>query len=589
MVGMRSFTAMNATLACCLIPAASLWAANVDAEWGFDGTVVTGAPNLLTITVDNPGDDAIDGTIVLHEGASLLAQSGTPYVAHVFIAPRSVRSVQFAPWIEQDSKWTVTGTALGDREVVLDEPRMSRPGRVVIAAPDALGAPRSGLAVFAEERFPDTVALCDGLGEAVLDHVPRRWSPPQRQALRDWVAGGGTLDVLKGIDGQYPEFSGELAPFLVADGAFGQGRIVHLDATLETPPPDWQHHVDDDRDHDGRRNAYALERGILASATTRHFQARVRPHLPWGMINLLLIAFLVLVGFGPMIASRRGVDWRWVNAGVVAAIVLSCLAVVALGRRGYGETSQLRALALAHWIDGTVYDVTMHADLFVVASGQYTIAHSGKPNLYGTGDDSEAGSVIATDDGASFRPVVPLFSNCPFRVRLRADLGCAAPVSDGNHGMAMDLPPGASIAAACLAHAGKITTLNVTQGTGHALMLAGGGATDFDSYGDRYGGMYNSEDVDRDRMFQELFTAAVREECLRTGADADPDAAKKNANGKGSAPAAAPADADAERAAARTWAYVLVMELPQTLRATTAAPLAQDGAVVYCFPWSDAP
>lgn len=586
---MRSFSAVYVILALCLMPVAGLWAANVDAEWGFDGTVVAGSPNLLTITIDNPGEDTLDGTLVLHEGASAFAQSGTPYLAHVFVAPRSVRSVQFAPWIDQDSKWTVTGTALGDREVVLDEPRMSRPGRVVITAPDAFGAPRTGLAVFAEERFPDTVALCDGLGEAVLDHVPRRWSPQQRQALRDWVAGGGTLDVLKGVDGQYPEFSGELAPFLVADGAFGQGRIVHIDATLETPPPAWQHHDDDDRDQEGRRNPHARGFDILEYAVPRHFQAMVRPHLPWGMINLLLVVFLVLVGFGPMVASRRGVDWRWVNAGVVAAIVLSCLAVVALGRRGYGETSQLRTLALAHWIDGTVYDVTMHADLFVVASGQYAIAHGGKPNLYGTGDESESGSVIATDDGASFRPVVPLFSNCPFHVRLRADLGCAAPVSDGQHGMTMDLPLGASIAAACLAHAGRITTLNVTQASGHAIMVGGGGTTAFNEYGDLYGGMYAREDVDRERMFQDLFTCAVREECLRSGADADPDAAKKNANGKGSASAAAPADAEAGRAAARTWAFVLVMDLPKNLRATTAAPLAQDGAVVYCFPWSDAP
>jgi hypothetical protein len=561
-------------------------AVTATAEWGFEGTVVPGGPNLLTVTLDNPGTDPVEGTVVLQEGASVFSHTGAPAVAQVFVAPHSARSVQFAPWIGRDNKWTISGTALGGSDLVLDEPRQHAPGRVLIASPDALGAPRgAGLAVFSEERFPDTVSLCDSLGEAVLDHVPRRWSPAQRQALHDWVVGGGTLDVLKGSDGHYPEFTGELADFVKAEGRCGQGQVVHLDATLAAPPAGWHGHganEDDDDRSDSPHAMHRQDRDVLEDNAKQDFQGLVRPHLPWAAINLLLLVFLGLVGFGPLIASRRGVDWRWVNAAVVLLIVLCCLAVVALGRRGYGESSQMRTLAVARWIDGKVYDVTMHTNLFVIASGHYSLAHAGKPNLYCSSDDTDAGTEIQLADGGSFQPVVPLFSNCPFRVRLRTELPCPLPTAGADgHTLALNLP-GARVLGACLAHAGAITAMSVSGTGDQGVQLTNdGNATPYDNYAQdyRYGNYNAGREEDRDNVMRNLFALAVREDCLRTGADVDPAKAARQG---------APADG-AAAATGGTWLYVLIDDLPPNLKATTGTAMAQDGAVVYCFPMSEAP
>ena len=77
------------------------------------------------------------------------------------------------------------------------------------------------------------MAATDGLETAVLDHAPR-WEEARRQAFYDWLFRGGRLDIFKGIDGNFPRFTAQLAELNTPAEHFrvGRGEVFRHDKPL---------------------------------------------------------------------------------------------------------------------------------------------------------------------------------------------------------------------------------------------------------------------------------------------------------------------------------------------------------------------
>lgn len=543
-----------------LVLSASWLSAAVDVQtfWGFDGTVVPDAPNLLSVVVRNDGDRPREGTVVLRAGHRRFTQS-EPWVATVYLAPHSSRRVDFAPWLgDSDMGWTLEGSLL-DREVEVQAPRRLRPGWVLLVAVDDVGGMRAGLRTFDEDRFPATVSLCDGLGGVVMDHAPRRWTPEQEQALVEWIQAGGVLHLLHGAEGHWPVFGGGLVALAgtAAGQALGRGLIRRH--AMQRNDPALEEVVPRQGSRDLPEDDHRYGMGI-ASHLAQAFARQTRPDHPWWLINLLLIIFLAAVGLGPWLAGRRGLDWRWINLAVVLAILVTAWLMSVIGRRGYGEESSLRSLSLAREIAPGVWDATQWGNLFVTASGRHGVAHAGGHGLYaGIGQEPDPLSIITTGRDAAFQPVIPLFSNRPYGVRLRRTWD--APFAFQDHvvvwtGEARDAPPVAGTVG-YLVRGGRTIPLSFQAGPDGRRYAATTAGEDLQAF-------IKKNHENRYSADRQMSSAAEFHQAMLPQVVAE-DLAHRSRLGRPQ----------------RDCAYVLVPHLPAPLRAATAAPMRQEGAVIY--------
>ena len=194
--------------------------------WGFDGQVVPDRFNLLSIRVINPSDEPFDGTLSLEQSYGM-ERDGAVYAAPCFVAPAGTRWVQFYPYIGSDAEpWQLHWGERGAEVKRLDEPRLGPPATVLLDDPQLpLSLAGGAFKSFPESLFPPDVAGTTGMGALLLDHVPR-WEPARREALLDWLRGGGVVHLLQDKDGRPPEFAGELAVLNGSQGTPARGRRV---------------------------------------------------------------------------------------------------------------------------------------------------------------------------------------------------------------------------------------------------------------------------------------------------------------------------------------------------------------------------
>jgi hypothetical protein len=382
------------------------------AEWGFDGTVVRGRVNLLTVVVANPGTAAVEGTLTLSCGG--LARQGAPWQASFFLGAGAARAVQFYPLVDDDREFALAWSV--DHETFpLREPREAAPALVLLSDPRTVNAAVSRVHLFAEELFPPTVAATDALGAVVLDHAPR-WQPAQRQAFHDWIHRGGTVFLLPGQDGAAWGFGGDLAELdrAVSELVCGAGRVVRVASTRREFAPERATALG----YAAAAEASSLPEQALMTAV-RAIANGVRPHPAWRVIYGVLMLFLLAVGLLPWLLARRGMKARWINLGMVLAIVAATWLLAVVGRRGYGERAMLHSLACARTLGGGQWDVEQLSNLFVTASGTYRIAHGGAPNLYACPGGESIDAVITAAGGGELATSIPLFSSRSFLLRAR--------------------------------------------------------------------------------------------------------------------------------------------------------------------------
>ena len=365
-----------------------------DVVWGFNGTVVPGTFAPCELQLVNPGDQAVSGQVRLRDAGAL---GGVPWAAEIWLPPGGEQRLRLTPYIRSDDserRFTLAwanGRSIAD----LPAPGLAAPGAVLLV--DDGGVPRRArLPQLPAGRFPSDAALLDALDCVVADGLPRSWEPGQAAALATWVQGGGTLALLTGAP------LADLAPGL-QPGGNGRGRVLALPLAREAcgleqlAAAGWQapQLTDEGRSDD------------LDAAVAQRLAELVRPDHPWGLIRTVLILFALLIGAAWWL-GRRGLDWRWLHLGLIAAIALTSVALALLGRRGYGESAVWTSIALLRPC-GAHTAAEVRSSVFVTSGGQRAIRHGSGMNLYACpGEESPVNGVVG---GGALVTEIPLYSS----------------------------------------------------------------------------------------------------------------------------------------------------------------------------------
>ena len=383
--------------------------------WGFDGKVVPGRFNPFSVLIENPANTVFDGQLVFAPSDGAGNKRGAEYVQPLFLAPRTVRWVQFHIFIGNypGSYALIWGLGPKARYDLPSTPNLGPPSCVWLRDADnafsAVGAMKS----FPDVLFPTTVAATDALNAVVLDHVPN-WEPTRREAFRLWLERGGTVHLLTGTNGEYPTFADDLAALNSAQEQtrVGAGQVVrHTVAPREMREP------------------YLAERGFpprtlkqtqgpvvydLESTLFRRLSSLTRPNINWTAIHLLAIAYIGVIG--PLhFRYRRRLDYRVSIAAFLGVVVLFGTAFALIGRRGYGENQTAHSLSIARVLGGGRCDVTQWTNAFVTDGAIYTLTHNAAANLYTTDNSLESGGgqILNGKDGRLFLDI-PLYSSRAF-------------------------------------------------------------------------------------------------------------------------------------------------------------------------------
>ena len=383
-------------------------------RWGFDGRVRAGRFNILSILVSNSGAHNFEGQFVLDDRRGLEKSVGAPTVQPVFLSAGTQRWVQFYVFVNQPGgEWNLRW-GKGPREhEKIDGAQFAAPARVLLVDPDSPFAAPGGLRAFPEDLFPTTVAALDALEAVALDHAPR-WESARREAFLEWLRAGGTVHLLRGADGQFPQFPDTLAVLNVSSERtrLGAGLIVRHEATRTEmnemflgshgfPAPELK--------TDASPHVYNLESQLL-----QKLAALTRPAIVWWLIYLLTAGYIVVVGPLHYRWSKRFPYLRSI-ALLVAVVAAFGGAFAFAGRRGANEKQQIHALAIAHSLGNGRHDVTQWISAFATKGDLFKLTHAAPANLYSTATDFDSvNGVIINGREGRFEVDIPLFSTRPF-------------------------------------------------------------------------------------------------------------------------------------------------------------------------------
>ncbi|HUT37286.1 MAG TPA: hypothetical protein VNE39_27640 [Planctomycetota bacterium] len=392
-------------------------------RWGFDGKVVPGRINVVSVEVVNPSPAPFDGLLRLYKDRGLGDRAGAPLVEPCFLSPGATRWVQFYPYVRNEyDRWFLDSEPGAGERCELGKPKLGPPARVLLHDPeDPLGTGRDiRFPLFADPLFPPTVAATDGLDSVLLDHVPR-WEPVKSQAFLDWVRRGGELHLLHDRSGRYPVFGDELAVLnasqerqhvgagLVLRHALSRREVSNEALAAKGCPP---RRLITASDYSGMND---LEDPLL-----RALSSLTRPRHAWGLIYFTAIAYMVVLGPLNFVFGRKRRNYRLTLLFFLLSVAAAAAAMYGLGRRGHGEATAIHSLACARQIDADTYDVTQWVSAFVTRGATYDITHDAPHNLYSCCEDHEAirGAIANGKDGV-FRVDIPLYSHRGFLHRAK--------------------------------------------------------------------------------------------------------------------------------------------------------------------------
>jgi hypothetical protein len=407
-----------------LVAMAALFAAPVYALevqqtlWGFDGRVVPEHFNPFSVLVSNPGNLAFDGTLTLLPEGNAPDSHGASYVQPIFLAPRTSRWVQFYVQTTNNPvrfslRW---GHGVKDAYDVDEPTGNGPPPRVWLRDLENPLSAGGLLKSFPDQLFPTSAVGAEALDAVVLDHLPN-WEAARREAFLEWVKLGGTVHLLPGADGALPIFGEGLKELDTKEEVtrVGAGRVVHHAITAR----EMSEHYLSEHGYPAR----TLERASnpilydLDSMFFRGLSSLTRPNVSWPFINLLMIAYVVIIG--PVHNwYRRRLDYR-----VSILVFAGCVAVFGMalgisGRRGYGESQTVHSLGIARSLGGGRLDVTQWVSAFATTGDRYTLTYRAPANLYATDRYAETGSglIFNGKDGYMLMDI-PLYSARAFTHR----------------------------------------------------------------------------------------------------------------------------------------------------------------------------
>ncbi|MFO7958911.1 MAG: hypothetical protein R6X33_17640 [Candidatus Brocadiia bacterium] len=389
-----------------------------EARWGFDGTVVPGRINMLSVLVTNDGAEMWQAPVTLEKRNALGEKLGADLMQPCFLAPGMSRWLRFYPYVgTSGNEWRLK---VGRDERDLRRPRFGPPATVFLWDASRGGAsPR--IPVLPEELFPAGVGATDGLHALAIDAVPR-WEPVRRRAVMDWLHAGGIVHILHDETGAYPQFPQDMSE--LNDGRqkyrVGAGRVFRHPIgrnRLTTSYLSNQGYGGPALQESEEGYHWPLEDSVFVG-----LRSLIEPQHNWALIALALVGYVVLVGpINRLVGGARG-DYRRTIGFFLGMVVLFGLLLGYLGRRGYEEEAGVHTLTYARPVGSGGYHLTQWSTVFVTEGDYYTITHPGDQNYYSTCQEFEAvNGVIQNGAGGRFVVDMPLYSSRSFLHRGRAE------------------------------------------------------------------------------------------------------------------------------------------------------------------------
>src|ERR1017187_9243136 len=314
-------------------------------KWGFDGQVVPGRFNLLSVLVANPDAAPFDGTVNFFKSRGLAERVGAVYGTPCYLSPMMTRWLQFYVYVDnQYDQWRLEWGRGPDDHREIEPPKWGPPAQVILSAPETTLSTVSAFKQFPEDLFPPTVAATSGLDSLVLDHAPH-WEPAKRLAFLNWLRAGGKVHLLMGADDRYLVFSDELGVLnsSLERVRIGAGVVVrHATTAREIRKQDVQEDGFPLREFKPGEPATPAQTAESFIRALAEFSQR---RYDWGLIYILAIAYAMLVGPANLRAGRKLSDYRLRIALLLVTIATFALLLNFVGRRGQGEASVVHSLA----------------------------------------------------------------------------------------------------------------------------------------------------------------------------------------------------------------------------------------------------
>lgn len=407
-------------------PSAGADIAVSEMRWGFDGTVREFAFVPVSFLVRN--DSQSLQTIRLRLGRCEFPPNfeGDLYEQEVTLGPASSRWVQFLPCVHSTvQQWHLQYGPDAADFYPLPQPRSGRMISVLLDSPARRPSP-TPIDRLPAELFPVSVSATDTLDLVFLDHVPE-WDGVRIQAFREWLSRGGKLALLWNDDGEFPEFSNELADLNDAAGEFpiGSGQVqrvprrardvtsaevrslARLQSTSSTPA--------------APSGTQGVPPGTVVPKSGFFLEALVETlggfRRPWWLIYPIAILYLVIIGPACFLLARHRSLREFYTVFVSATVVAAVLFIV-VNSASVGSRSRLRSVAVARKVTERVWDVRRWTALANVQSGTYQVEGRGSGSTYGT----FSGDGPAVVESGSYRLTRPTMSNFTFQMKERLEV-----------------------------------------------------------------------------------------------------------------------------------------------------------------------
>lgn len=402
----------------------------VDVEstrWGLTGNVQNRQFNLLSVVLRNNSPEAYDGGIRLRKYVGPGAVDAT-YVEPVFLSPYSERIVQLPVFVgEWGENWQLS--ILNQPGAVnVPSPRAANPGVVQLMKNVSLGQSLNGIPKIDDQYFPVSTAGLSDVKVILLDHQPD-WEEARARTLLDWIALGGQLHLIPGLNGQLPTFTGPLAKLNspLDSWKIQAGQVVrHAQSFAKLKMDDiygavGMPVVKPDDQQVGYRNLIDYESGeYWGRGFFPTLKKLTNPEHFWLLIHLLAWMYVALVFPGAWLLGLKWNNYRITFAVTLGSVLVFGLMFQMLGRRGYGEKTQLNTVAVLRPVSDDAWAVEGWSSTFVTSSGQRGIKHDGSGLAYSTCQTQEAvqGVIRSGTDGA-FVANFPPYSHREFTYRQR--------------------------------------------------------------------------------------------------------------------------------------------------------------------------
>lgn len=421
----------------------------VERIWGFDGRVQPGQFNPLSVLLDNQTDEDIDATITLQQLTPRLSAGGAQYAEKVYLSATGRRWVQFYPYIAQryQTEWkltlrddeTLTHEQLGKsftqaRSVTQkDAPDDAVIPQVIILDVDRSSTRPTTVKHLAENIFPPYASATCGLHTVFLDHVPD-WELPRQQAFLSWLKLGGNLHLLQNGRGEFPRFSGALGTLNQPLNRYeiGGGTVVRnpirrneLSESMVRQATIIRSLKGQDRDaiEELRERYKKTGQGLSelipidASSTDdelfRGMRELTQPNHAWWAIFLLAVSYVGLIFPGCFwVSKRKGRGFIETYGAIVGLAVVFSLLFLMIGRRGYGEATNLQTLAIAKSEDASHWSVFQWNALFVTSGDNYSATAPDQQVLLSISDtDSGNGAQVTPGNSGEASMQIPPYSS----------------------------------------------------------------------------------------------------------------------------------------------------------------------------------